>query len=41
MRTAWLYGNGRNFLKIMLRLSEIDDEITVAGEQSGSPTGDM
>lgn len=38
LRTAWLYGDGKNFVKTMLRLSEDHDMVTVVGDQYGSPT---
>ena len=38
LRTAWLYGDGKNFAKTMLRLSESNDKVRVVGDQFGSPT---
>lgn len=38
VRTAWLYGDGKNFVKTMLGLSETHDRVTVVGDQFGSPT---
>ena len=38
LRTAWLYGDGKNFAGTMLKLSETHDEICVVDDQFGSPT---
>lgn len=38
LRTAWLYGEGKNFVKTMLALSERYEEINVVCDQLGSPT---
>ncbi|SFC17849.1 dTDP-4-dehydrorhamnose reductase [Butyrivibrio sp. YAB3001] len=38
VRTAWLYGDGKNFVKTMLNLSETHDEVSVVMDQVGTPT---
>lgn len=38
IRTAWLYGDGKNFVKTMLKLSETRDNVSVVKDQFGSPT---
>lgn len=38
LRTAWLYGDGKNFVRTMLSLSEKHEELNVVGDQFGSPT---
>lgn len=37
-RTAWLYGDGKNFVKTMLNLAETHNEVKVVNDQHGSPT---
>lgn len=41
IRTAWLYGDGKNFAKTMLRLAETHDKVSVVSDQFGSPTSAM
>ena len=36
--TAWLYGDGNNFVKTMLKLSENHDVVRVVKDQLGTPT---
>ncbi len=38
IRTAWLYGDGKNFVKTMMNLSEKYDEVSVVKDQLGTPT---
>lgn len=38
IRTAWVYGDGKNFVRTMLRLAETHEVIRVVGDQYGSPT---
>jgi len=38
IRTAWLYGDGNNFVKTMLKLASTHPKITVVNDQIGSPT---
>lgn len=37
-RTAWLYGDGNNFVRTMLKLGKEKESINVVNDQHGSPT---
>lgn len=41
VRTAWMYGDGKNFAKTMLRLSETNSKVSVVNDQFGSPTSSV
>lgn len=41
IRTAWLYGDGKNFVKTMLRLAQEHSEVGVVKDQYGTPTSAM
>lgn len=38
IRTAWLYGDGNNFVKTMLKLSQSHEKVSVVKDQLGTPT---
>lgn len=38
IRTAWLYGEGKNFVRTMLGLAEKNSEVRVVSDQYGTPT---
>ena len=38
IRTAWLYGEGKNFVRTMINLSKTNSEVKVVNDQMGSPT---
>lgn len=37
-RTAWLYGDGNNFVRTMIKLGKEKEEVNVVCDQHGSPT---
>lgn len=37
-RTAWLYGDGNNFVRTMIKLGKEKEEVNVVNDQYGSPT---
>lgn len=38
IRTAWLYGEGNNFVRTMIKLAGANKELSVVGDQFGNPT---
>lgn len=41
VRTAWLYGDGNNFVKTMINLSETNKTLKVVNDQRGTPTSSV
>jgi dTDP-4-dehydrorhamnose reductase len=38
LRTAWVYGEGKNFVKTMLRLAQTNPKVRIVSDQYGTPT---
>lgn len=38
LRTSWLFGNGKNFIRTIIKLSKENSEINVVNDQFGNPT---
>jgi dTDP-4-dehydrorhamnose reductase len=39
LRTSWVYGEGHNFVRTMLRFAQSNKSVDVVGDQTGCPTG--
>ena len=38
LRTAWLYGDGHNFVRTMLKLADVQPSLRIVHDQTGTPT---